>query len=145
MKISDAGLAIIKEFESLQLKAYLCPAQVWTIGYGHTGGVQKGQVIDESEADAFLREDVEKFEECVSYAVPDLTQPQFDACVSLAFNIGCNAFAQSTLVKMLKAGNVAGAADQFLRWNKGGGKVLPGLTRRRTAERELFLQVTAET
>lgn len=143
MKISDAGLALIKEFERLRLKAYPDPAtggDPWTIGVGHTGpDVYPGLVIDEAQADELLRQDIEKFERCVGIAVNDLTQQQFDACVALAFNIGCGAFAQSTLARKLAEGDTSGAADQFLRWNRANGKVMAGLTRRRQAERALFL------
>jgi lysozyme len=140
LRTSDAGIALIKQFEGVRLDAYVCPAGVLTIGYGHTGDdVYEGQVINHDEADALLRADLAKFERCVGVAVNDVTQQQFDACVSLAFNIGCAAFGKSTLARKIAQGDVSGAADEFLRWNRGGGKVLPGLTRRREAERALFL------
>lgn len=144
MKISDAGLALIKEFEGLRLEAYPDPAtggDPWTIGYGSTGpDVVPGLVITEEEAEERLREDLETFEQCVETAVgPHVNDAEFSACVSLAFNIGCNNFRTSTLVKMIRAGNMQGAADQFVRWNKAAGKVMKGLTRRREAERALFL------
>lgn len=143
MKISDDGIALIKEFEGLRLEAYPDPAtggDPWTIGVGHTGPeVQPGLVISEEEADEFLRADLAKFERCVSLAVNDVTQHQFDACVSLAFNIGCGNFGKSTLVRKIAQGDISGAADEFLRWNKAAGRVMAGLTRRREAERALFL------
>lgn len=139
MKVSDAGLDLIKSFEGVRLDAYVCPAGVLTIGYGHTGDVYPGQVITLLEADDLLRRDAEKFERCVGVAVNDVTQGQFDACVSLAFNIGCSAFGKSTLVRKIAQGDMSGAADEFLRWNKAGGREMAGLTRRREAEREMFL------
>lgn len=144
MKIGPAGLALIKSFESLRLEAYLpTPDDVPTIGYGHTEGVQMGDVWTEAEADAALLEDVAKFEACVEKAVNvPMRQNEFDACVSLAFNIGCKAFRDSTLVRMLNDGE-NGAADQFLRWDKQAGKRLRGLTRRREAERDLFTREDA--
>lgn len=139
MKISDAGLELIKSFEGLYLKAYLCPAKVWTIGYGHTLGVMPGDVITKDQAEALLRKDLEQFEAVVnrSVSVP-ITQAQFDSLVSLCYNIGAKAFVTSTLLKKLNAGDYAGAATEFDRWNKAGGVILPGLVRRRKKERELF-------
>jgi len=139
MKISDAGLELIKSFEGLYLKAYLCPAKVWTIGYGHTLGVKPGDVITKDQAEALLRKDLEQFEAVVnrSVSVP-ITQGQFDSLVSLCYNLGAKAFVTSTLLKKLNAGDYAGAAMEFERWNKAGGVILPGLVRRRRKERELF-------
>lgn len=143
MKISDAGIALIKSFEGCELAAYPDPAtggDPWTIGVGHTGPeVRPGLVITDEEADALLRADIEKFERCVDLAVNNVTQQQFDACVSLAFNIGCSAFAKSTLVRKIAQGDMSGAAEEFLRWDKAAGRQMAGLTRRRRAERELFL------
>lgn len=139
MQISKAGLDLIKEFEGLYLKAYRCPAGVPTIGYGHTAGVVMGQTITKQQADDYLRRDVRQFERAVARLVSvPLTQGQFDALVSFAFNLGEGALAQSTLLRLLNAGDYAGAAAQFDRWNKAGGRVLPGLVRRRAAERALF-------
>lgn len=139
-KINSAGLKIIKESEGLYLEAYLCPANVWTIGYGHTAGVKKGMTITEAQADAYLLDDVTASERAVSKNVKvDLTSNQFSALVSFTFNVGTGNFNRSTLLKKLNAGDYAGAADQFLRWNKGGGKILPGLTTRRAREKALFL------
>lgn len=140
MKISQAGLDLIKEFEGFEPEAYLCPAGIWTIGYGHTGDVSEGQTITEEEAEELLRQDVAFAEDAVTdYVEGDLTQGQFDALVCFVFNIGAGAFRDSTLLRLLNQGDNEGAAEQFLRWNKAGGKVLSGLTRRREAERELFL------
>lgn len=144
MKITNAGLDLIKSFESLELDAYPDPAtggDPITIGYGHTGPeVQLGMSITAEQADEYLREDVAKFEQCVEAAVGAFVMDEeFSACVSLAFNIGCRNFQQSTLVRMIRAGNMVGASNEFLRWDRAAGKVMPGLTRRRKAERELFL------
>lgn len=139
MQISKAGLDLIKQFEGLYLKAYRCPAGVPTIGYGHTAGVAMGQTITEQHADEYLRRAVRMFERAVERVVKvPLTQGQFDALVSFAFNLGAGALQSSTLLRLLNSGDYAGAADQFGRWTKAGGRVLPGLVRRREAERRLF-------
>lgn len=143
MKTGAKGRELIKSFESLKLKAYPDPAtggKPWTIGWGHTKGVKPGDQITQVQAETFLAEDLSVFEAAVSTAIKrPMTQNQFDAMVSLAFNIGGANFASSTLVKKFNAGDVSGSADEFLRWNRANGKVMNGLTRRRTAERELFL------
>lgn len=141
MKTSERGLDLIKSFEQCRLDAYLpTPDDVPTIGWGHTGDdVHMGQRWTQEQADFALTQDIQRFERAVEEAVTvELTQHEFDACVSLAFNIGTGAFRTSTLVKMLNAGDKAGASAQFERWNKQAGKVLAGLTRRREAERDLF-------
>lgn len=133
------GIDLIKRFEGLRLRSYLCPANVWTIGYGHTVGVTSNQIITSEQAESILKSDLKRFELGVMNAVKvDLNQSQFDALVSLSFNIGLSAFANSTLVRLLNAGDYNGAAGQFERWNQGGGKVLQGLSTRRAAERALF-------
>jgi lysozyme len=138
-RINKAGLDLIKSFEGLALKAYLCPARVWTIGYGSTGAhVKPGMVITEAEAERLLREDLMRFEDAVAKAAPDATDNQFAAMVSLAFNIGEAGLRKSTVLRKHLAGDHLGAASAFAMWNKGGGKVLPGLTRRRAAEAQLY-------
>jgi lysozyme len=140
MRISQTGVDLIKHFESLQLDAYRCSAGVWTIGYGHTKGVKQGDRITEQEAERLLESDLELFERGVLRSVKvKLTQSQFDALVSFSFNVGLGALGHSTLLRRLNEGDIFGAADQFLRWDKAGGKVLAGLVRRRKAERALFL------
>jgi lysozyme len=138
-KINDAGLKLIKSFEGLKLTAYQDSVGVWTIGYGHTTGVRKGQTITAEEAEQFLLEDLTeactKVEELVKVPVLDNA---FAALVSFVFNVGWWNFAKSTLLKKLNAFDYSGAAKEFLRWNKTDGKVLAGLTRRRKAESELF-------
>jgi len=138
-RINDAGLKIVKDSEGLRLKAYLCPAKVWTIGYGSTGAhVKPGMVITEARAEELLREDLARFEKAVAEAAPDATDNQFAAMVSLAFNIGEKAFAGSTVLRKHKAADHHGAAEAFKMWNKGGGKVLPGLVKRRAVEAQLY-------
>lgn len=139
MKIGTKGLALIKRFEGLRLKAYLCPAKVWTIGYGSTGAhVKPGMEITESQAEQLLRDDLSRFEKAVSNAAPGASQDQFDAMVSLAFNIGIAGFQKSSVLRLHKAGRHTGAAESFALWNKGGGKVLAGLVRRRADEAHLY-------
>lgn len=131
---------IIKDSESLQLRAYLCPAGVWTVGWGHTGpDVYKGLVVTQGEAEVLLERDLRASESATNSLVKGLlNQDQFDALVSLVFNIGAGAFKDSTLLKLLNAGDYVGAAGQFKRWNKSKGKVLNGLTTRRNREEKLF-------
>lgn len=140
LKPSNNIVNFIAEFEGFRSHPYLCPAGVWTIGYGSTKGVTKNTPpITETRAKQLLKEDIEDhIKNLPELITVDLNQNQYDAIVSLVFNIGVTAFSKSTLRKLLNQGNYAAAADQFLRWNKAGGKVLPGLVRRRIAERQLF-------
>jgi GH24 family phage-related lysozyme (muramidase) len=113
---------------------------VWTIGYGHTKTAEPGMVITEAQAEELLREDLAEFEEAVTEAVEvSINSNQFSALVSFCFNLGAGSLFQSTLLKLLNQGDFQGAADQFPRWDKAGGQALEGLTRRRKAERALFL------
>lgn len=142
MKISAEGLALIKRFEGFSDKIYDCPAGKKTIGYGHV--LQKDELwhtpITEIEAEAQLRKDCHLAEDAVNALVKKpLKQCQFDALCSFVFNIGSNDFATSTLLKELNVGNYAGAAQEFKRWEYCKGKILEGLTKRRTAEIFLFL------
>lgn len=150
MKLSQQGNDLIKSFEGLRLKAYLCDAGVWTIGWGHTGPeVRKGLVWTRQQADDAFDVDTDRFELAVlSYLLPipwfnrevrHVAQSRFDALVSLTFNIGAQAFADSTLLRLLGKGDTMGAAEQFTRWNKAGGKLNPGLLARRTKEMRIFL------
>ena len=139
MRINEAGLNLIKDFEGCRLKAYLCPAGVWTIGYGHTQGVKPDMVINQLQAERFLIQDLKRFEDAVTSLVKvPITPNQFSALVSFAYNVGTGALYDSTLLRKLNKKDYKGAANEFLRWNKAGGKVLPGLTRRRLAEKDLF-------
>jgi lysozyme len=139
-QISINGIKLIKSFEGCRLKAYRCPAGVLTIGYGHTGSVKDGQSIIQSEADRLLVEDLQKFVNGVGSCVKvEITQNQFDALVSFAYNCGLGALKTSSLLKYVNKKQFDLASKEFLRWNKAGGKVLAGLTRRRQAELKLFL------
>ena len=140
MRTSQKGIDLIKKFEGCRLEAYKCPAGIWTIGYGHTKGVKDGMIITQTQAEEFLREDLRIFEQAVEACVKvPLSQNQFDALVSFCYNCGSGALKTSTLLRLHNEGKYSSAADQFLRWNKAGGKVLVGLTRRREEEREMFL------
>jgi len=142
MKLSQAGLDLIKRFEGCKLKAYQDAVGIWTIGYGHTGpNVHEGLTITQKQADDILAQDAGRFASGVSANVNvSLTQAEFDALVSFAFNVGLGAFKTSTLLKLLNDNaDRTVVASQFLRWNKAGGRVLDGLTKRRNAEKALFL------
>jgi len=142
MKTSQRGIDFIKEFEGCELNPYVCSAGRKTIGVGHVirPGESFNPPLTEQEANDLLATDLVRFETAILDCVDvPLTQNEFDACVALAFNIGTHAFTNSTLVKMLNNGD-AKVADQFLRWDKCNGKPLAGLTRRRAAERALFLE-----
>ena len=148
MQTSDNGMNLIKNSEGFRGNAYPDPAtcgKPYTVGYGTTvypSGmpVKLGDKVTQEQADAYLRDDVKKFESAVGNAVKvKLTQGQFDALVSFTYNVGPSNMASSTLIKKLNAGDVNGAADEFPRWNKAAGKVMAGLTTRRAAERALFL------
>ena len=140
MIITNEGINLIKEFEGLELKAYLCPAGVWTIGYGHTKGVKKGQVITQLEADNFLKEDLISFEKGVTRLIKsNINQNQFDALVSFAFNLGLANLKKSTLLKKVNSNpNDRTIVDEFIKWIYAGGKQLEGLKKRRQAEAYLY-------
>jgi len=145
-EISDAALELIKEFEGLRLEAYLDPVGIVTIGYGYTNeagfgpGVSMGDTWTAQQAEDMLREGVHRFANNIQ---PHFTikpnSDQFGAFVSLAYNIGWQSFIKSTALKRWNAGDVKGAAEAVTWWNKAGGKVLRGLTRRREAEAALIL------
>jgi len=141
MRTGDAGVALIKKSEGKKLKAYKpIEEDPWTIGFGHTKDVKEGDKISNEQAEEFLREDLLVYEQCVNRNVMlELSQNEFDALISWTYNLGCPNLRKSTLLRLLNAGDRAGAADQFPRWNRAAGRVLRGLTRRRMAERELFL------
>lgn len=138
--ISPAGVSLIKRFEGVMLDAYDDGVGVWTIGVGHTLGVKRTDKITMAQADEFLRADLEDAEDAVHRLVQvPLNQGQIDSLVSFTFNLGAGALQKSTLLKKLNAGDMQGAADQFLVWVNAGGRPLPGLVKRRIAERMLFL------
>ena len=144
MKTSDAGIALIKEFEGCELVCYADAVKVPTIGYGHTLGLMRSDVgvktITQDEAERLLRQDdLPRYEAGVSAVVKvPLDQHQFDALVSFAYNLGVGALAGSTLLRKLNAKDYGGAAAKFPRWVRAGNQVLPGLVRRRAAEQALF-------
>ena len=146
MKTNAAGLALIKEFEGFVPTWYRDPVGVWTIGYGHTDSAgspkyatSKNMKLTEAEASAILQRDLERYEADVARLVRvPLNENQHGALVSFTYNLGAGNLGSSTLLRKLNAGDYAGAAAEFPRWNKAGGKVLAGLTRRREAERALF-------
>jgi lysozyme len=146
MKLSNEGKALIKQFEGLRLKAYKCSANVDTIGYGHTGGVKAGDVITQAQADAFFESDIAKFEAAVNAAsIPNLRQNQFDALVSLCYNIGVDAFQKSSLLRLAKVNaQNQQIRDKFLLWSNVtvGSKLTPsaGLLKRRQKEADFYFR-----
>ncbi len=140
MIINDRGRQIILEFEGCRLTAYRCPAGVWTIGAGHTGDVKEGDVITKHQAEVILEHDLERFEQAVMRLAPKSSANEFSALVSLSFNIGIAALERSSLLRAHNAGCRHAASLGFSKWVRGGGKVLPGLVRRRAAEAALYLE-----
>jgi lysozyme len=139
--VSPRGLALIKEFEGCKLKAYRCPAGVWTIGYGWTHGVKPGMVWTRQKAEEMLVEGVKPYARAVAESIgkAPTTQGAFDALTSFAYNAGTGALRKSSMLRLHRQGKYQAAADAFLNWTRGGGKVLPGLVRRRKHERALYL------
>lgn len=146
-KLSQSGLDLIKSFEGYHRAlpdgrciAYRCPAGVWTLGWGATVGIRPGMIWTRDEAEAAVRRELETFEAGVVRLVTvPLNQNEFDALVSFAYNCGLGALGKSSLLRKLNAGDRVGAAEAFKLWTRGGGRVLPGLVRRRNAEAALFL------
>lgn len=167
MRLSDAGAALMHQYEGLRNKPYLCPAHIWTIGYGHVlyqdqirlpmarvegkevAMIRKeyplkpedNRVWSQEEIDALFRQDVATFERGVLRLAPSVAgrQGAFDACVSFAFNAGLGNFQKSTIRMKANREDWDGAAEAFMAWTKGGGRELPGLVKRRKAEKALFL------
>lgn len=135
MKTSKAALDQIAKYEGIRLKAYKCPAGVWTIGVGHTGGVTEGMTITHDQAMAFFADDIKASERAVEKLGMELTQGQFDALVSFCYNCGAG-----NLQKLVKGRTKKQIADAIPLYNKGGGKVLAGLVKRRAWERGLFAE-----
>ena len=141
MRISEQGIALIKESEGFSATCYRCPAGKWTIGYGHV--VRPDDAIKNklsaAQAEILLQQDVAETEQAVNRLVTiELNQNQFDALVVFAYNIGIGAFGHSTLLRLLNNGNMTAVSGEFLRWVYAGGKKLDGLVRRRQAEAALF-------
>ena len=142
-RINAAGLALLKEFEGCRLDAYrdASPARIWTCGWGATGDdVGPGVCWTQAQADERLMLDLRHFETLVdAFAPKTLSSNQYSALICFAYNVGVSALRGSSLMRKIAAGDIQGAGDEFLRWNRAGMRVLPGLTRRRQAERTLFL------
>ena len=140
MQISAEGLSLIKKFEGCELEAYLCPAGVWTIGYGHTKDVKEGDKINKEEAEYLLQEEMIEYEGYVNdYVEVPLEQHMYDALVSFCYNLGGGSLKKSTLLKVLNEGKYEEVPAQIRRWNKSNGQVLEGLVRRREAEAIMFM------
>jgi lysozyme len=156
MKTSGRGISLIKQFEGCHLRPYLCPANLWTVGYGHVIYPAQASAPDrrsypldpvhnctwtQEEVDSLLAADLSRFEQGISRMFAGVAdhQAHFDALVCWSFNVGLGAAQSSTLRMKYNRGEYDAAADEFLKWNKSAGRVLPGLIRRREAERALFL------
>lgn len=151
MKTSKEGIEKILLFEGFREYAYLDTAGVWTIGYGSTRNVKPGDRVSRDEARKMFTEQLTQFERCVNSSVNiDISQLQFDALVSLAYNIGCSAFGNSSLLRKLNNRDIQGAASEFLKWNKitnpntGEKEDSTGLTNRRRSEHKMFLSGTQQ-
>lgn len=140
MRTSQKGVSLIKSFEGLRLKSYQDSVGVWTIGFGATRGITAGMAITNEQAERMLVNDIGRFEPEIERLVKvPLSQAQWDALMSFTYNLGAANLGSSTLLKLLNASDYAGTAEQFPRWNKAGGQVLAGLTKRRLAERAMFM------
>ena len=146
MRLSQKGVDFIKSHEALRLKAYQDSKGVWTIGWGHTKGVKPGDVITRAQAEQFIRDDFAWVERTLNADLvagrdkPLVTQNEFDALCSLVFNIGSQAYLDSTVRRKIKQGDKIGAAHAFGMWIYSNHKIAPGLVTRRNAERKMFLQ-----
>tara|TARA_R100000234_G_C4966553_1_gene164174 strand:- start:145 stop:582 length:438 start_codon:yes stop_codon:yes gene_type:complete len=139
MNISKEGLSLIKKFEGCELEAYLCPAGVWTIGYGHTKDVKEGDKINKDEADYLLQEEMIEYESYINdFVEVPLEQNQFDALCSWVYNLGPTNLKNSTMLRVLNEEKYADVPQEIKRWNKAGGEVLDGLIKRREAEAKMF-------
>ncbi len=142
MQPSQNAYNLVKAFEGCRLEAYPDPGtggEPWTIGYGSTVGVTAGMVITQEQADARLERDMAAAAAAVEkYRAAPLNQNQFDALCDFVFNVGAEAFRTSTLLRLLNSRSYKSAAYEFGRWTRAGGRVLPGLVKRRAAERQLF-------
>lgn len=139
MEYSLDGLHLTESFESCRLQAYLDSTGVPTIGYGHTHGVTLGMSCTQEEAEQWLQQDIQVAAQAVNRMVTvALTQPEFDALVDFTFNLGTGNLQKSTLLRLLNAGDYKGAAAEFEKWDRAGGKVMAGLLRRRQSEEQMF-------
>jgi len=139
LEISPQGIKLIQRWEGCKTRAYQCSANVWTIGWGHTKGVKRGDTITVAEADKLLLKDLVEYDQAVNKLVTvPLSENQYDALVSFTYNVGISAFKGSTLLRVLNQEKYSEAANQFMRWVKAGNKTIQGLVNRRQAEKELF-------
>jgi lysozyme len=139
MKTSEEGIALIKKFEGCKLRAYLDAVDVPTIAYGRTKDVKIGDICTQQQAEDWLEEELVEYEGYVNEAVKvELTQPQFDSLVSWTYNLGPSNLNRSSMLRVLNTSDYDNVPEQIMRWNKAGGRVLPGLVRRREAEAEMF-------
>nr|DAH47903.1 MAG TPA: Lysozyme [Caudoviricetes sp.] len=139
----EKATELIKEFEGFETQAYKCPAGIWTIGYGWTHGVKEGDTITKEEASKLVQSEVEKIAKQIENALGNevfgqLNENQVSALIDFVYNLGIGTFKQSSLFKKIMAGDFNAAGEVFNLYVKGGGKVLPGLVRRREAEKELW-------
>ena len=143
MNTSQTGVELIKKYEGVRLTAYRDSVGIWTIGYGHTAGVEQGMTITAEKAEWLLKEDLKIYENYVKqYVKVPLNQNEFDSLVSFTYNVGSGNFQKSVLLTKLNSGLRAAAADEFTKWVYAGGVKLNGLIKRRAEERELFLTPT---
>ena len=139
MKISSDGLELIKHFEGCETTAYQDSVGVWTIGYGHTKGVEEGQSCSIEDAETMLADEMDEYEGYINNMVKgDLEQHEFDALVAWVYNLGPTNLGESTMLKVLNGGQCDRVPSEMKRWNRAGGQVLEGLVRRRTAEALMF-------
>lgn len=141
MKVSKTGVDLVAKYEGFVDHAYQDVVGVWTIGFGHTSGVRKGQKITREDALELLQEELQDYADGMDKLVTvPLNQNQYDALTSFVYNLGVGSLKSSTLLRLLNAGSYGAAAVEFTKWNKAGGRVLAGLTRRRNEEKALFLK-----
>jgi len=139
MKISEDGLELIKKFEGCETTAYQDSVGVWTIGFGHTKGVEEGQTCSVEDAESMLADEMDEYEGYINNMVKvDLQQHEFDALVAWVYNLGPTNLGESTMLKVLNGGQFDRVPDEMNRWTRAGGKILEGLVRRRQAESLMF-------
>ena len=139
MKISEDGLELIKKFEGCETTAYQDSVGVWTIGFGHTKGVEEGQTCSIEDAESMLADEMDEYEGYINNMVKvDLQQHEFDALVAWVYNLGPTNLGESTMLKVLNGGQFDRVPDEMNRWTRAGGEILEGLVRRRQAESSMF-------
>ena len=139
MKISENGLELIKKFEGCETTAYQDSVGVWTIGFGHTKGVEEGQTCSIEDAESMLADEMDEYEGYINNMVKvELQQHEFDALVAWVYNLGPTNLGESTMLKVLNGGQFDRVPDEMNRWTRAGGEILEGLVRRRQAESLMF-------